>query len=107
MAMLAKRIKENPDDSLSKFTLALEFIKAGDISKAQALFEHLQHHDPEYVGTYYHLGSVYEQVGNLQLAQATYKKGIEIAKQQHNTHTASELTAALQVLQLHLEDEHD
>ena len=98
--LLAKRVKENPNDSFSKFALALELVKTEDFGKARLLFEHIVKHDPAYVGVYYHLGGLYAQLSENNLAVSTYKLGIDVASQQHNTHAKNELMGALATFEL-------
>ena len=50
--------------------------------------------DPEYVGTYYHLGKLQEALKDVEGALATYKEGIEIAKRIGDRHALSELAEA-------------
>lgn len=101
---LARQIKNNPGDSFSKFALALEFRKEGEFKKARILFEDILSSDPDYVGVYYHLGKLYEALDLLGDAKELYSKGIEIAEQQNENRTKSELKEALTQLKLEMED---
>ncbi len=101
---LALLIKENPNDSFSKFALALEFIKIGNNNKALALFENIEENDPEYVGVYYHLGKLYAEIGENKNAIDTYKKGIEVSTNQQDNHSKAEIQSALFELEMELED---
>ena len=103
--ILAARIKENPNDSFSKFALGLELLKIDQTSKARSLFENIMHNDPEYVGVYYHLANLYIELNENKKALETYKLGIDIAGKLKNSHAASELQGALMALELELEDE--
>lgn len=105
IATLAKAVKEHPDDSFYKFTLALEMLKINELGKACILFETIQEQDPVYVGVYYHLAKLYEKLGENKKALSTYKKGIKVADSQNDTHTKSELSSALMNLEFELEDE--
>ena len=100
--MLAKRVKENPDDSFSKFVLALELLKSNKITKARLLFEHIVKQDPDYIGVYYHLGRLYASLEENNLAISTYKKGIDVATAQQDQHSKNELMGALTTLELEL-----
>lgn len=104
ISTLAKAVKENPDDSFYKFTLALEMLKINELSKAQVLFEAIRNTDPAYVGVYYHLAKLYERTEQNKKALETYKEGIEVATEQHDAHTKSELSAALMNLEIEMED---
>jgi chorismate synthase len=55
---LAGYLKKNPNDSFTKFALALELLSLNDVSKAQGLFESVLKQDPDYLGVYYHLGQI-------------------------------------------------
>lgn len=100
---LAKNVKANPDDSFSKFALALEFLKQDKIQKAKLFFEDVYHNDPDYVGVYYHLGKLYEQVGKLDSALKIYQEGIQVAEKQQQKRTLHELKEARSVLQMEME----
>lgn len=100
---LAKAVRDHPEDSFYKFTLALELLKIDELKKARVLFEAIRQKDPGYVGVYYHLAKLYEKIGENKNALATYKKGISIAESQNDSHTKSELSAALLNLELELE----
>ena len=81
---LAARIKKNPNDSFSKFALALELINIDQPTKAQLLFENIQDNDPNYVGVYYHLAKLYTEINENKKALETYKEGIKIATKANN-----------------------
>ncbi len=101
---LAARVRENPNDSLSKFALALELLKLNQISKAKLLFEDIVHNDPGYVGVYYHLAKLYTEINENKKALETYKEGIRIAEQSNDEHSKSELKGALLALELEMDD---
>lgn len=104
ISTLAKAVKEHPDDSFYKFTLALEMLKIEEVSKAKVLFEAIRNTDPDYVGVYYHLAKLYERIQENKKALETYKEGIEVATALKDTHTKSELSAALLNLEFEMED---
>lgn len=99
---LAKYIRDNPNDSFSKFALALEFLKEDQLTKARILFEDIEQNDPEYDGVYYHLGKLYELHGRLGDAMDTYKKGVRIAAGNKHKRNASELKEALAELEIEM-----
>jgi tetratricopeptide (TPR) repeat protein len=100
---LALNIKENPDDSFSKFALAVEFKKMDRFDKARVLFESIRNNDPGYVGVYYHLGKTYEVLGMNRQALITYNEGIEIASaNKEEERTVSELKEALAELEMEM-----
>lgn len=92
---LAGFLQNNPNDVFTKFALALELLKAGEVTKAKVLFESVLKQDPEYTGVYYHLGKLYQSSGRNKDAAALFQKGIEVADKQGKNRTKSELQEAL------------
>lgn len=86
--------EEDPDDAFTRFALAQEYLKRDDTEKALSFFEELVDTDPDYVGTYYHLGKLYERLGRTEDALATYDDGIAVAREQRDTKNLSELQDA-------------
>lgn len=84
----------NPHDSFVKHALALEMIKTGDDNEARKLFEQVLEHDPNYIGSYYHLAKLHERTGDPDAAAAWYEKGIAAAHAAGDRHALSELRAA-------------
>jgi tetratricopeptide (TPR) repeat protein len=105
IAKLAAFLKKNPTDSFSKFALALELLKLDEVSKSRVLFESILRQDPDYLGVYYHLGKLYEQLGLLQQAKRLYESGITVSIKQNNSRTESELKDALELLKIELKHE--
>ena len=95
IAQLESFLKEDPDDAFTQFALAQEHLKQGDLNTAQDYFETLVDEQPDYVGTYYHLGKLYEQRGSVEQAIEIYEQGIEVARTQRDQKNLSELQDAL------------
>ena len=87
--------KEDPDDPFTRFALAQEYIKAGEISRGRSLYESLVVDHPDYIGTYYHLGKLYEALDLPKNARETYELGIVTANRLRDAHARSELNDAL------------
>lgn len=104
ISTLAKAVREHPDDSFYKFTLALEMLKVDQPQKARVLFEAIREQDPGYVGVYYHLAKLYAEMGENKKAVKIYKEGIEVAEQQNDAHTKSELSGALLNLEMEMDE---
>lgn len=102
---LLKFHEENPGDSFIRYALALEHIKTGDLDKALVYFEQLVAHDPDYVGTYYHLAKLYVKMGNRPAAANCYEQGIIIAKKVNDQHSLAELQNAATNFNMGLDDE--
>ncbi|MEX0593148.1 MAG: tetratricopeptide repeat protein [Balneolaceae bacterium] len=94
---LAIRVREHPEDSFSKFALALELKKTGDGQRALALFESIRSLDPGYTGVYYHLGKTYELLQNPEQALTAYRQGLDCTPDSE-ARTRSELQDALDQL---------
>jgi len=69
---------EDPNDAFTIYALANEY-KEINIEKALYFFEILVKDHPNYVATYYHLGHLYLDMGDMEKAKATFEKGIKIA----------------------------
>ena len=95
LAVLLEYLEQDPGDPFTRFALALEHLKIGNEDEARQLFETLVMDRPDYVGTYYHLGALYERHGLKDSAIATYRTGVRIAEQQRDMHARSELQSAL------------
>jgi len=97
---LKEYLENDPDDSFTKFALALEYRKLNDLESARKLFEDIHTKDPDYIGLYYHLGDIYTELNDNKKAIATYREGIEKARNTNEQKTLSELQAALMSLEL-------
>jgi tetratricopeptide (TPR) repeat protein len=88
---LLEFIKDEPNDEFLKYALATEYLRLNQVSKALEYYEDLTTNHPNYVGTYYHLGKLYEALDRKDDAVKTYEKGMEIAKAKRNNHAFAEL----------------
>jgi Tfp pilus assembly protein PilF len=91
-------LKDNPDDSFSRYALALEYVKLEQNNEALQEFETVRKSDPDYVATYYQLGQLYQKLGLKHEAEKTFRTGITVAAKAGDEHTRSELEAALEGL---------
>jgi len=91
-------LQKNPDDNFVQHALALEYIKIGRDREARNLFEKILDRDPGYIGSYYHLGKLLEQLGEKDLAIQWYVKGMNAAKAAVDSHAYSELLGAYEDL---------
>jgi len=84
-------IQNEPEDEFLKYALATEYLRLNDTEKALSYYEDLVNNHPNYTGTYYHLGKLYEALGRKDDAISTYEKGIAITRAKRDMHALSEL----------------
>lgn len=94
--MLKQFLKENANDSFSRYALALEYVKLNQVEDARQEFETVRDKDPDYLATYYQLGQLYIRLGLRHEAEKTFRTGITVAVKQKDAHTQSELESALE-----------
>lgn len=98
-------LSENPRDSFLQYALALEYIKKGEMETGLKYFEALVEADPDYVGTYYHLGKLYNKLGRKSDAENCYTTGLKIATKLNDQHSFAELQNAKTNLSLGIDDD--
>ncbi|MBG9378692.1 hypothetical protein I5907_20845 [Panacibacter sp. DH6] len=91
-------LEKSPDDNFLKHALALEFRKMNDDAMARKLFEDILTKDPSYVGSYYQLGKLLEELGEKENAVAWYEKGMTAARTAKDNHAYNELRSAYEEL---------
>lgn len=96
-------LESSPDDSFLIFAIAKEHEGLGNQEKALECYLRLIEEDPDYIGTYYHLGKLYEKQEAFDKAFQTYKAGMAVAKNIGDQHALSELAGA----KLNLGDDED
>ncbi|SEL12608.1 heme biosynthesis protein HemY [Parapedobacter koreensis] len=90
-------LAESPQDPFLTYALATEYLKLGQSDKAVQYFEELLVRHPDYVGTYYHLGKLYEALDRREEAIAIYEKGMRAATKKRDMHALSELQAVYRI----------
>ncbi len=90
---LLEFFQNEPEDAFLQYALATEYLRLNETDKALYYYENLVNKHPDYVGTYYHLGKLYEALNRKPDAINIYEKGMEIAKKQCDNHAFSELQA--------------
>ncbi len=83
--------ESEPNDAFLKYALATEYLNADMPVKALEFYEDLILHHPDYVGTYYHLGKLYEALNRNEDAVKTYQTGMLAARKANDNHAFSEL----------------
>ena len=88
---LLEFLKNEPNDEFLQYALATEYLRLNETEKALDYYENLVTNHPDYVGTYYHLGKLYEALNRKEDAIITYEKGMDIARKLRDNHALSEL----------------
>ena len=86
-------LENEPGDPFLKYALATEYVNSNQAEKALFYYEDLVSNHPDYVGTYYHLGKLYEALGRKDEAIQIYQKGMLVARKCNDMHAFSELQA--------------
>lgn len=96
-------LEQSPEDAFIQFAIAKEYESLQLDDKALAYYQNLINTQADYVGTYYHLGKLYERQEAFEKAFATYKEGMRVAKKVGDQHALNELAGA----KLNLGDDED
>jgi tetratricopeptide (TPR) repeat protein len=99
--MMLKMQESQPDDSFLAYAISLEYRALGDHRNAAALLTALIKKDPDYLPSYYQLGKMQEDNGQLTEAIETYKAGKKLAKRTSDMKTLGELNEALMMLDVY------
>lgn len=99
ITQLLELIQKEPNDSFLNYALALEYAKLNETDKAITIIEEVLKRDENYLGAYYQLGQLFEQMQQINKAKETYGKGIVIARQQKSIKTLGELNTALMLIE--------
>ncbi len=95
---LRKFIEAQPDEPFPRYALALELKGKGDTAGAARELGELLQRTPDYLAAYLQLGLLLQPLGQSDEARATLQRGQEVARKKGDTHTLSELTAALETI---------
>jgi tetratricopeptide (TPR) repeat protein len=100
LEQLYQFLEERPEDEFLLFAIAKEYEKLNNEEKAEKYYLKLQGLHPNYVGTYYHLGKLYERADDEELAIEIYEKGMKVAKSIGDKHAFGELRGAHEMLEM-------
>lgn len=102
LTQLLTLLEKDPLDSFLTFAIAKEYESISQVDNALLYYIQLKKNDPDYIGLYYHIGKLYEAIGQNTIAIDHYKKGIEIGRRISDFHAVSELQTALVNLEITL-----
>ena len=94
LVKLFEFLESDPNDSFILYAIATEYNVQGDLENALKYYLQLTEKHPDYVGTYYHLGKLYEKLGQQEEGMKIYQTGMQAARQKRDMHALSELQGA-------------
>jgi thioredoxin-like negative regulator of GroEL len=97
--MLEEFVAQDPDDSFSRYALALELEKEGNNQGAVPQLQEVLARDPGYVAAYYQLGRLLAMTGILDEARDVYRRGLVAATAANDQRARSEIQEALETLE--------
>jgi Tfp pilus assembly protein PilF len=98
LEMLKQMVAQDQKNSFARYGLAMEYANSGQLQDAVSEFRTLLTGDPAYVAAYYHGGQALEKLGEIDQARMMYEQGIEASTRKGDSHTRSEIEAALSML---------
>lgn len=94
LSKLLEFLDNDSSDPFILYAIATEYNVLNDEQNAFLYYNRLVDEHPSYVGTYYHLGKLFEKTGGKEKAIMIYQKGMAVARQEGNRHAFSELQGA-------------
>ena len=95
---LEELLEQNPNDAFTRYGIALELLREGDIAGAEAHFKALLEANPDYVPGYQMYAQTLAQHDRAEEAKALLNQGIAAASRQGNQHARSEMEGLLSQL---------
>jgi cytochrome c-type biogenesis protein CcmH/NrfG len=92
---LEEFLARNPNDAFSRYGIALECMREGDLAAADAHFQSLLETNPDYVPGYQMYAQMLAENARAEEAKSTLVKGIASAIRQGHQHARSEMEALL------------
>lgn len=96
---MKKSLAEDPNDSFSRYALALEYDSAGETQLAIATLLELIERNAKYIPAYHQLGKIYSRQNQSQEAKTIYRRGIETATSPDDFHERKEMEEELEELE--------
>jgi predicted Zn-dependent protease len=92
---LEEFLAKNPNDAFSRYGIALECIKEGDVAAAETHFRTLLQSNPDYVPGYQMYAQTLAQNNRAGDAKSILAQGIQAAIRAGNAHARSEMEGLL------------
>jgi predicted Zn-dependent protease len=98
ITVLSEILAENPGDAFTRYGLAMEYSKAGEIERALGEFKILLEKNPDYTAGYFMAAQTLATAGRTDEAKRMLVDGIASAVRTGNKHAQSEMTAMMEEL---------
>lgn len=92
---LEEYLVQHPDDAFSRYGLALDCFRQGDLTTAETHFQKLLATNPDYVPAYQMYAQMLAQHNRTEDAKSVLVKGVDAAIRQGNQHARSEMESHL------------
>jgi tetratricopeptide (TPR) repeat protein len=96
--MLEEFVAADPNDSFSRYALALELEKEGRELEAIPQLQELLARDQDYVAAYYRLGHLLLRRGQVEDARTIFHRGLDAANAAGDKRASAEIQEALDAL---------
>jgi tetratricopeptide (TPR) repeat protein len=96
---LKQQLVEDPNDSFTRYALALEYNSLGEPETAVSFLKEVIDRDATYLPAYHQLGQICVRLNRTEEAKQIFKKGIELAQVTGDTHAKKEMTEELEELE--------
>ncbi len=96
---LKELLEKDPNDSFSRYALALEYMGMSDLQTAIEELETLISTDPKYLAAYHQLGQIYGRLNRTAEAKKVYRKGIDLAQELGEDKEGKEMREELEELE--------
>ncbi len=94
LLQLLQMLESSPDDGFLLFAIAKEHEGMQDFATAKRYYIQLKTLEPNYIGLYYHLGKLHEELDENTEALAIYADGVHRARTLGDQHALAELQSA-------------
>lgn len=98
LEQLQKMLQKQPNDPFLLYCIGMEYKKSGDLPQALTFLDQTIAADQNYCYAYFQKGQVLEMQENPSVAKVVYQQGIDAATRAGDTHAASELRGAMEML---------
>lgn len=96
--LLDEFVAQDPNDSFSRYALALELEKENRTPEAITHLREVIARDPAYVAAYQHLGRLVAQSSSVEEAREVYLRGVSVAGAAGDQRARNEMQEALDML---------